>query len=224
MEGLSLERTEIIIAEYTAIRGEITALTQSEDTFISTFITFMAAFVGAAFLLSDKNDQLVRISQIFMIWFCPLVIMFFGCMWMNIFYKRIRFVAYLYLLEREINEEIINNGAGFRLEHWLVQLDSKRSFFTRTSRFWAYATFGAWLVMPCLMYILSSAIFPDLNILSYLIHHYVLTIIQAFVAIIYYYIMCYCCYDLVRLKSPKFLNSIGHFYPTKKNKKIKRGA
>ena len=80
MEGLSLERTEIIIAEYTAIRGEITALTQSEDTFISTFITFMAAFVGAAFLLSDKNDQLVRISQIFMIWFCPLVIMFFVCL------------------------------------------------------------------------------------------------------------------------------------------------
>ena len=199
---------EALLAEFTALRAESSALAQSEDSLATTIFSFIAAVIGLNFLFSGQEQANIHSSQVMVLGLCPLIIMFFGCMWMNILYRRIRYGVYLYLLEVDINKCIVGKKKKIYWEHWLIAIESDRKFFTRTSRFWGYIIFGSWLSMPVLLYVFAAVLFPTWDICAFLIENIVWTCIIGITAIVYYIIMICFCREILCLRNPKKLTQL----------------
>ena len=206
---------EILLTEFTAIRTESTYLQQSEASMTTVTFSFIAAILSLNFFFGNDSNNLStsdHIPQCIILILCPLLIMFFGCMWMDLLYRRIRYGAYLYLVESDINNYIKTKELNIYFEHWIVEQQKDWGFFRKTSRFYGYVVFGTWIIAPVLLYPFSGLLFPDWNLLAphwniveLFCEHKVWGTFILIAFVVYLIIMGFFCKEIVDLKNPKNL-------------------
>lgn len=197
---------QAVLAEYTALRSEAASLTQGETSLIATTFSFIAAILGLNFLFGS-NANLTAI-KFMVIGICPFAAMFFGILWMNTFYRRVRIGAYLFLMEKDINYGATADHQKIYWEHWIVIQAAQHSLFTKVSQFYGYIAFGSWLSSPLLVFGCAHFLFPDWKLLEppwelmnwYFAHPWVGLFFFA-VLLIYIYIMIGLCVEILNLKN-----------------------
>lgn len=213
---------DVLLAEFEALRAESSSLSQSESSLITTTFSFIAAIIGLNFFFGADAQggyasATIQISeessQCMVLCICPLLVMFFGCMWMNILYRRIRFGAYLYLIETDINKYVSQNSLKIYWEHWIIGIEQGRGFFKRTSQFYGYIVFGTWLFAPILLYIFAFSLFPQWksasilsSIFTYFGEHIVWFHFLLLMLLIYCVFMISFCLEIRKLRNPDKLN------------------
>ena len=200
---------ETLLTEFTALRTETTYLQQSEASMSTMTFSFIAAILGLNYLLSNGNESdTTHFSQCIILVLCPILLMFFGCLWMDLLFRRIRYGAYLYLLEADINRLVDSDEQKIYFEHWIIGRELGRSFFRKTSRFYGYVVFGTMLIVPVLLYLFADLTFPswkllspEWDILNLAKEHILWCIFLLLVYIIYIIIMCFYTLEILDLKN-----------------------
>ncbi len=215
---------DILLSEFAVLRAESSSLAHSEDSLITTTFSFIAAIIGLNFFFGEGAQEnllntTIQISEdsskCMILCVCPLLVMFFGCMWMNILYRRIRFGAYLYLIEMDINKYVSQNSLKVYWEHWIIGIECGRGFFRKTSHFYGYIVFGTWLIAPILLYFSAFSLFPQWtsssilsSVLEYFSQHKAWAWFLGLMFMIYIMFMLFFCVEVLELRDPRKLNSI----------------
>lgn len=201
------EETDIdaLLAEYAALKAEETASEQSQIQIATSLFSFIAAIIGLNFFFQKNNSIQVETSQYMILGFCPLLIFFFGCLWMYQLYCQMRFGAYLYHLENDINECYTENKRRMYFEHWIIKQEPEKGFFTRMSRLYGYITLGTWIVSPWLLIIFAAGFFPDWDIVEFYRANWSITLFLAAVLLIYYAVLFFYVKAILSLKDKEEL-------------------
>lgn len=200
---------ETLLAEFTALRTETTYLQQSESSMSAMTFSFIAAILGLNYFLSNSNaSDTTHSSKCIILVLCPILLMFFGCLWMDLLFRRIRYGAYLYLLEVDINRLVGSDEQKIYFEHWIIGRELGKRFFRKTSRFYGYIVFGTMLIVPVLLYLFADLMFPswkllspEWGILNLAKNHIFWCIFLALVYLIYILIMLFYCIEILDLKN-----------------------
>ena len=116
-----------LLAEYSAIKAEEAACEQTQITLVTSVFSFIAAALGLnCFFGQNINDTA---AQFLLLGFCPLLVMFFGCLWMYQLYCHMRFGAYLYHIEEDINKYYTNKDRRIYFDHWIIEQEKMKKFF-----------------------------------------------------------------------------------------------
>lgn len=213
------ENIDALLTEYTIIKTEQTACEESQIAIATATFSFIAAIVGLNFFFGDPTLGHGESSQFMILGFCPLLVMFFGCLWMRQLYCQTRFGAYIYHLEEDINSFYPDHRKWIFFEHWIVAQESRerilgkryksrrrlsaniKLFMGRTSHFYGYVTLGTWLIAPILLYFIAAGLFPGWNIVVFLKNHWLLTSFLIVISIVYYTIQVKYCLAILLLTS-----------------------
>lgn len=199
---------ESLLAEYTALRTETTYLQQSEVTLSTVTFSFIVAVLGLNYFLSNSSGlDTAHSSRCILLALCPMLLMFFGCMWMNLLFRWARYGAYLYLLEADINRLVGCEEQKISFEHWIIAREYERNFFGKTSQLHGYVVFGTMIFVPALLYLFADLMFPswgllypEWNICALAKEHMFWGIFLVTVYIIYFLIMRSYCIEIINLK------------------------
>ena len=198
---------DILLTEYTALKAEQTASEQAQTQIATTLFSFIAGIVSLNFLFQNNSDVSIEASEYMILGFCPLLIFFFGCLWMYQLYCQNRFGAYIYHLETDINKHRTQNEQKIYYEHWIALQDDGKPFLKRTSRLYGYITLGTWIFSPVLLVIFARGFFPDWNIFEFYYSNRLLAGILLLVAVIYYMVQIIYVTSILNLKSKKNLQN-----------------
>lgn len=173
--------------------------------------SFIVAVLGLNYFLSNSCERdVTHFSQCILLVLCPILLMFFGCMWINLLFRWARYGAYLYLLEEDINRLVGCEKQKIYFEHWIISREYKRKFYNKTSRFYGYFVFGTMLFVPVLLFLFTDLMFPSWgllypawNICDLAKEHMFWCIFLVFVYFIYAFIMFSYCKEIVDLKRAK---------------------
>ena len=197
-EGMDIDA---LLAEYTALKAEETSFEQSQMQIATALFSFIAAIIGLNFFFQESNNIKTESSQYMILGFCPLLICFFGILWMYQLYCQMRFGAYLYHLETDINECYKDHKRKIYFEHWLIRQEPQTGFFQRTSRLYGYITLGTWLLSPWLLIFFADGFFPTWNILEFYRTNLLLGIFLGLVLAVYYIVQLFYLKAILSLKN-----------------------
>lgn len=195
-----------LLAEYNAIKAEEAACEQTQITLVTSVFSFIAAVLGLNCFFGQNINEAA--AQFLILGFCPLLVMFFGCLWMYQLYCHMRFGAYLYHIEEDINKYYLNQDRRIYFDHWIIEQEQKQKFFLfKPSWLYGCITLGIWLVAPLLLFFFAGCFFPNWNIYAfYLKEHIYLALFLGFVFIVYYFTQFMYVYAILKLKSKDQLN------------------
>lgn len=196
---------DVLLAEYAALKAEETESERAQMQIATALFSFIAAIVGLNFFFQKSKSIPVETSKYMILGFCPLLIFFFGCLWMYQLYCQMRFGAYIYHLEADINKYCAENEQKIYFEHWIALQDEGKSFFKRTSRLYGYITLGTWIASPWLLLIFAKGFFPDWGIFAFYNSEWLLTGFLIIVTGVYYYVQFVYVKTILNLKSEKNL-------------------
>lgn len=194
-----------LLAEYSAIKAEEAACEQTQITLATSLFSFIAAIFGLNCFFAKNVDT--NAVQFMILGLCPPMIMFFGVLWMYQLYCHMRFGAYLYHIEEDVNKCCPNKNSRIYFDHWIVEQEEKhKCFLFKTSWLYGCITLGTWLFVPILLIVFTGCFFPDWNIMNfYFVEHRVLTLFLGFVSSVYYYTQLMYVHAIRKLKSEKEL-------------------
>lgn len=204
-DGTREKDISALLAEYSAIKAEETACEQTQMQIATAVFSFIGAIVGLNFFFQN-NTKINFGTQYMLLGFCPLLIMFFGCLWMYQLYCHMRFGAYLYHLEEDINRCYPENERKIYFEHWIVKQEEGKNFWKRTSRLYGYVTLGTWLSAPILLVCFVIGFFPDWDVVAFYVNHLILTTLIICILILYYIIQLIYVFSILSLKKQKNLD------------------
>jgi len=224
MSDNATEKAEIetLLTEYSVLKSEQIASEEAQMTIATAAFSFITAIVGLNFFFGERisTPESFTAGQYMILGFCPLIIMFFGCLWMRHLYSQTRFGAYMYHLEEDINSFYPDSRQWMYFEHWIrIQEEPQvilgkegskkkrslwnkiRMFWGRTSHYNGYITLGTWLVAPALLYFFAGGLFPEWNILNFLLNNLMLSVPLACIFIVYYVIQFGYLHSILKLTS-----------------------
>lgn len=190
-----------LLAEYSAIKAEETACEQTQITLVTSVFSFIAAVLGLNCFFGQNINEAA--AQFLLLGFCPLLVMFFGCIWMYQLYCQMRFGAYLYHIEEDINKYYLNKDRRIYFVHWIIEQEQKRKFFLfKPSWLYGCITLGTWLAAPPLLYFFAGCFFPNWNLYDFYVkEHFGPALFLGFVHAVYYFTQCMYLCAIRRLKS-----------------------
>lgn len=190
-----------LLAEYSAIKAEETACEQTQITLVTSVFSFIAAVLGINCFFGQNINEVA--AKFLILGFCPLLVMFYGCLWMYQLYCHMRFGAYLYHIEEDINKYYLNKDRKIYFDHWIIAQEQKQKFFLlKPSWLYGCITLGTWLAAPLLLVPLAGCCFPDWNIRCfYLNEHEYFAWFLGFVFIVYYFTQIMYVYAILKMKS-----------------------
>lgn len=148
---------QVLLAEYNSLRDEA----KNCDTVQMLVATICMTVIGALFsanIFFKTPETQSRLALLYLFWcLIPWIIMFFGIIWIDQLYRRMRFGAYLYSLEVKINKLFVGEPR-MNWEHWIVSIEKNDSFF-KPSHLYGYIISGSWIFMPFLIFSLANSIF-----------------------------------------------------------------
>lgn len=194
-----------LLAEYSSIKAEEAACEQTQMQIATAVFSFIAAIVGLNFFF-QKKGSMIQGAKYMLLGFCPLLVMFFGCLWMYQLYCHMRFGAYLYHLEEDINRCYPGDEQKMYFEHWIVKQEDGKKFFGKTSRLYGYFTLGTWLTAPVLLLFFVAGLFPNWDVTAFYLQNVVLTVFLSYVLLLYYIIQFSYLSAILKFKNKKSLS------------------
>ena len=201
------EDISALLAEYNAIKSEEIACEQSQVSIATTLFSFIAAVLGLNLFFGNSKGISVQSSQFLILGFCFILVMFFGCLWMHQLYCQMRFGAYLYHLEEDVNQYYKDTRRGIYYEHWII-CEEKREFccfqkvpiigkmsflekvpLSRTNWLYGGISFCTWCLAPILLGIFSMEVFQWDVLSFYFKSGWPRLIFFVSITIIYYYVL-----------------------------------
>lgn len=239
---------DVLLAEFTALKAEESVAEQAQTTIATATFSFISAILGISFIFDRSSEENVafieeipqfllekqQAAQYIVLIFCPMLIMFFGCLWMREVYSQMRFGAYIYHLESDINYFLEDPHQYMYFEHWIIEQEKPaaemqkkvfdtrksniatccsnkfflpmKSFFGHTSRFYGYVTFGTWIFAPALLYMLAYGMFPQWDIILFMKNVWPATVLLIIIFMVYILIQVKTCSTILSLKNSTNLN------------------
>lgn len=147
---------EIILTEYVALRSEAQIIDNIAIAIASLNFTLIGVIVTLVLREQMDNIKLMQSTFYFII---PCVSMFFGLLWIDQIFRRIRFAAYFNHLEIKINS--LSNGRNDSMdwERWVKRRYRNRKFLKKTHQYYGYFVLGSNLLLPIISVGLGYEVF-----------------------------------------------------------------
>lgn len=212
-----------LLTEYNAIKAEEIACEQSQISIATTLFSFIAAVLGLNLFFGDSIKISEQSAQFLILGACFILVMFFGCLWMHQLYCQMRFGAYLYHLENDINQYYEDKRNGVYFEHWIIgeekrelryiknfpvieEISSLESLpFFKTSWLYGGISFCTWCLAPILLGAFSIEFF-HWDVLSFYFRNGCLrALFFSGITVIYYFVLAKYLCSILFLKKDESL-------------------
>lgn len=205
------EKTDALLAEYAAIKSEEIACEQAQVAIVTSVFTFISAIIGLNYFFGNDPNAAGPVlpinPQYMLLGFCPILVMFFGCLSMYQLYCHMRFGAYLYHLEEDINKTYSQKWNWIYFEHWIAAQESCASFFLeKPSYLYGCIMSGTWITAPFLLCGFTSGFFPDWSIVEFYCNHKCLLLFLVFVLLVYYFVQVMYLRAILKIKGKTLLS------------------
>jgi len=181
---------DTLLREYESLRQEATHCDSTQMSLATSAFGFLTAcFTLSGIFAKSPTDSFLVYCVL------PCLSMFFGLLWIDQLFRRIRFGTYMRRTENKIDlliPELKSNGTPVRIlefERWISELDDNLPLFRRPRFIYGFILTGTWLITPvlipiCSQFFLFSEIMPYFSFFDL---HPCVSIVMFTVGCIYYF-------------------------------------
>ncbi len=189
-DSVAQVQLDVLMREYESLRQESTHCDSTQMSLATTVFGFLAAVFALTQLFEKKQST----ADFLFYAVLPCFAMFFGLLWVDQLYRRVRFGTYLRRTENKIRmllPDLCSNSVSVpvcEFEHWISALDDHKPFLKRPRFAYGCVLAGTWFLTPILipasrLLLFSNATFP----FSYYWSHKIVMILVFAVFLVYYY-------------------------------------
>lgn len=181
---------DALLREYESLRQEATHCDSTQMSLATSAFGFLTAcFTLSGIFARSPTDSFLVYCVL------PCFSMFFGLLWIDQLFRRIRFGTYMRRTENKIDlliPKLESNGTPVRIlefERWISELDDNLPLLRRPRFIYGFILTGTWLIVPVLIPICSQLfLFSEIvSYFSFFDQHPCVSIVMSAVGCIYYF-------------------------------------